>query len=173
MLVLLCLLYVVLLFRMLVKYKRAALLGGGAQHSPGRPPRPRRHMSGAAPGLEARPTPSAADSRKAAQARKTPQNLRSNQEGGGVLQTPPSNAPIVGGVLCLLICGPSRPGTRSKHIGCASGACPTAVAHTSTFIWRLSEGSGEGSVGGREKGWGALRGTQCGRSTDAVDGANL
>ena len=51
----------VLAFRQLVKYKRAALLGGGAQHSPGRPPRQRRHTSSAAPGREARRTPSAAN----------------------------------------------------------------------------------------------------------------
>ena len=49
----------VLAFRQLVKCKRAAVLGGGAQHSPGRPPRQRRHDGGVAPGRGVRPTPSA------------------------------------------------------------------------------------------------------------------
>ena len=35
------------------------VLGGGAQHSPGRPPRQRRHAGSVAPGQEAQPTPSA------------------------------------------------------------------------------------------------------------------
>ena len=61
----------VLAFRQLVKCKRAAIQGGGTQHSRGSPPRQRRHTSSAAPGREARPTPSAANSRRAAQARKT------------------------------------------------------------------------------------------------------
>ena len=52
---------------------------------------------------------------------------------------------VVGSWLGTLVAR-RRPGTSSKHIGRASGACPTAVAHTSTFIWRLSGGSGEGSV---------------------------
>ena len=56
--------------------------GGWCSALPRKTPRQRRHTSGVAPGREARPAPSAANSRRAAQARKTFQNLRSNQEGG-------------------------------------------------------------------------------------------
>ena len=56
----------------------------------------------------------------------------------------------------MLICSSSKPEASNKQIRCASGACPTEAAHTSTFIWQIFGGSGESAVGGKGRGWGAL-----------------